>query len=203
MSAGEQAPCLGIVEAQWSRVENQTQIASNAGEADVIEIGEPFWRIELDVDIKDRAHFDDWDSFLARRRLHDLTFTIWRTFRPRPRDLQITSDIGLYLDAVSVSSSIIKLSSYGANRKAYPGDMISYITAGGGYWIGQVTEEATASAAGVIECKVWPRPVTPEAGGSSPRRIQALGEFRLIEQPRIREGFKRWSFRIEAEQVLR
>lgn len=203
MSAGEQAPCLGIIEARWSRVENQTSAFSNSGESDIIEIGEPFWAIELEVNIKDRAHFDLWDSFLARRQLQNFTFTTWRTFRPYPRDTAITSDAGLAVGSVSEADSTVTFFSWGAGKTAYPGDMVSYRTAGDGYWIGQVTEEVTGQAGGGITVPVWPRPVTQHASSPLPRRIQALGEFRLTESPRIREGFKNWSFRIQAEQVLR
>ena len=203
MSAGEQAPCLGIIEAVWQRNEVQTETASNSGEADVIEIGDPFWSIEVKVNIKDRDHFDLWDSFLARRQLQNFTFTTWRTFRPNPRDPAITSDSGLILNAISVSASTLRFFDYGAYLKAFPGDMISYRTAGGGYWIGQVTGEVSADDAGTIVVPVWPRPVAADSSDPAPRRIQALGEFRLTEQPRIREGFKNWSFRINAQQVLR
>ena len=203
MSAGELAPCLGIIEAGWSRVENQTEIASNSGEADVLELGEPFWAIDVSVNIRDRDHFDEWDSFLARRRLHDLTFVMPRTFRQRPRDPLITSDTGLTVNTISAANSTVTLGGYGAGRKAYPGDMISYRTLGNGYWIGQVTGEATANGSGVITVPVWPRPRALHATSVLPRRIQALGEFRLIEQPRIREGFKRWDVSFKAEQVIR
>lgn len=202
MSAGEQAPCLGIIEAVWQRNEVQTETASNSGEADIIEIGDPFWSIEVKVNIKDRAHFDDWEAFLARRRLQDLTFTMWRTFRPNPRDTSISSDTGLGVSSINVANSTITLSGYGAGKKAHPGDMISYITAGDGYWIGQATAEATADGSGVITIPVWPRPVTANAT-PLPRRIQALGEFRLSGSPRIREGHKNWSIDFEAQQVLR
>ena len=205
MSAGELAPCLGIVEAEWSRVENQTEIASNSGAADVLELGEPFWAIDVSVNIKDRAHFDTWDSFLARRRLHDLTFTMYRTFRRLPRDPQISSDTSLTLVNISEANSTITLGGYGAGLKAYPGDMVSYITAGSGYWVGQATGEATADGSGFITVPVWPRPRAFHATLASrlPRRIEALGEFRLTDQPRIREGSKRWDVSFKAEQVIR
>ena len=203
MSAGELAPCLGIIRADWKRIENQTAVSSNSGETDVIEIGDPMWAISVDVNIKNRVHFDFWDSFLARRRGQDLTFTIHRTFRPRPLDPLISTDAGLTLDSIDVGASTIQLSAYGAGRKAYPGDMISYRTSGSGYWVGQCTAEATADGSGVITVPVWPRPVTKHASAPLPRRIQAIGEFRLSGEPRITEGFKNWDIRFDAEQVLR
>lgn len=203
MSAGELAPCLGIIEAVWQRVENQAAVTANDGNADALEIGDPFWKISVRVNIKNRAHFDLWDAFFARRQLHNYTFTMHRTFRPNPRDPLITSDTGLTLSAISAANSTVSFTSFGNGRTAYEGDMISYKTAGDGYWIGMVTEETTADGSGNITIPVWPRPVTQHATTPAPRRIQALGEFRLTEAERPKEGFKDFSFRFEAEQVLR
>jgi|GEM_PF-1164190 len=204
MSAGEQAPCLGIIEARWTPIENQTAVTSNSGEADVIEIGDPFWMIEVGVNIINRAHFDEWDTFLTRRRLADLTFTMWRSMRPNPRDPAITSDAVLSIVSIDSANSTVTVSdALSVGRKAYPGDMISYRTLNNGYWIGQVLAEATYNGSGQATLSVWPRPVTPHASVTAPRRIAALGEFRLTETPRVREGFKRWDVQFKAEQVLR
>lgn len=203
MSAGELAPCLGIIEATWTRNENQTSLFSNSGEADIIEVGDPFWSIDVRVNIKNRAHFDEWEAFLARRKLAVNTFTMWRTMRPRPRDTGITSDASLTVNAYNPGTSQLTLGGYGAGRAANYGDMISYRTAASGYWVGQVTEPATADGSGVITVDVWPRPWAPHASAPLPRRIQAVGEFRMLKKPRIKEGFKDWSIRFEADQVLR
>lgn len=203
MPAQELAPCLGIIEATWQRIDVQTEAASNSGEEDVIELGDPYWEAEVRVTIRNRAHFDEWDSFLARRFLHDVTFTMPRAMRPRPRDRLITSDAGLTLSSIDAGQSQITLSGYGAGRAAHYGDMISYRTAANGYWIGQVMASATANGAGVVTATVWPRPAAPHASLPSPRRFNALGEFRLTEPPRLTEGFKDWAVRFNARQVLR
>lgn len=202
MSAGELAPCYGIIEAPWTRIENQSAPASNSGDEYPIEFGDPYWSVEVSVEIRNRAHFDLWDSFLARRRLHARTFTMWRSMRPRPCDPLITSDAGLALSSIDTAASTITLSGYGANRFAHYGDMIGYRTSGGGYWVGQVEDEAQANGSGVVTIPVWPRPVAAHAS-PEPTRFKASAEFRLSEPPRIREGFKRWSIRFRAEQVLR
>ena len=204
MSAGEQAPCLGIIEARWTPIENQTSVTSNSGEADVIEIGDPFWSIEVNVNIRNRVHFDVWDTFLTRRKLADLTFTMWRSLRPTPRDPAITADATLSIVSVDSGNSTVTISDVrSVGRKAYPGDMISYRTANNGYWVGQVLAEATYDGSGEATLSVWPRPVAPHASVTAPRRIAALGEFRLTEAARVQEGFKRWDIRFRAEQVLR
>jgi hypothetical protein len=203
MSAGELAPCLGIIEATWSRNENQTSLFSNSGEADIIEVGDPFWSIDVRVNIKNRAHFDEWEAFLARRQLAVNTFTMWRTMRPNPKDKSITSDVGLSLQSYSVANSRLTFGGWGAGKAANYGDMLSYRTSANGYWIGQVVAPATADGSGNITVDVWPRPWAPHATTILPRRIQAVGEFRMLKTPRIKEGFKDWNIRFEAEQVLR
>lgn len=203
MSAGEAAPCLGVIEATWERIENQSQAASNSGDEDILEFGDAFWVLDVSVTIRNRAHFDEWDSFLARRRGQDLTFTMYRSMRPRPRDTLITSDTGLILNSIDAGLSQITLSGYGAGRQAHYGDMISYRTAANGYWVGQVDAPATANGSGVITVPVWPRPRAAHASVPDPRRFEAPGEFRLSDKPRIREGFKNWSVRFEAQQVIR
>lgn len=202
MSARETAPCLGIVEAHWRRIENQTEAVTNDDDEDIIEFSDPHWEMSVSVTIRNRAHFDAWDSFLARRRLHDLTFLMHRTFRPRPRDPLITSDAGLVMSFIDEGASTITVLGYGPNRHAHEGDMIGYRTVGDNYWVGQVMADAVANNDGHITLRVWPRPRALHPTIRSATRFRAQGEFRLTEAPRIREGFKNWSVRFEARQVI-
>lgn len=203
MSAGELAPSLGIIEANWERNENQTASTSNDGESDVLEFADPLWTIKVKVTITSRDQFDEWDSFFARRQLAVNSFTMWRSLRVRPRDQLITSDAGLALSGINAGASTISLTGYGIGRKASFGDMIGYRTAANGHWVGQVVQEATADGAGAITASVWPRPVAPHATTPAPRRFKALGEFRMIKAPDPNEAWMDWDYRFEAEQVLR
>lgn len=203
MSAGELAPSYGVIEATWEENEDQSAAFSNDGEADILELGDPFWTINVKVEIVSRAHFDEWDAFLSRRWQSALTFTMWRSLRIRPRDPAITGDTGLAVSGINVASSQITLSGYGAGRAAHYGDMISYRTPGLGYWVGKVVSPATADGSGNITIEVWPRPVTPHGATQQVRRFFALGEFRLLKKPKKTEGHNEWSLRFEAEQVLR
>ena len=199
----EQAPSYGITEATWERNENQTATFSNDGDADIMEIADPFWTIDVRVAVLSRAHFDHWDSFLARRNLSESSFTIWRSLRVRPRDPLIVNDTGLVITSYNPAASTLTLGGYGAGRAAHYGDMISYRTAANGYWAGQVQAPAVADGAGACTVSVWPRPWAPHAAAPAPKRFYALGEFRLSKKPKVKEGFNDWDIRFEAEQVLR
>jgi hypothetical protein len=203
MSAGELAPSFGIVEATWEENEDQASAFSNNGQGGVLELGDPFWTIDVKVTIISRDHFDQWDAFLARRRLQGFTFTMWRSLRVRPRDAGIVSDGALVLSGINVAASQLTLSGYGAGRNAHIGDMISYRTLDNGYWVGKVVAPATADGFGQVTVDVWPRPWAAHASAPLPRRIQALGEFRLTGKPRKTEGYNNWRIQFEAEQVLR
>lgn len=203
MFEGELAPSYGVIEATWERNENQTAVFSNDGDADVMEIADPAWSLDVKVAVLSRAHFDEWDSFLARRNLSENSFTIWRSLRVRPRDPLILNDAGLALSAYNPATSTLTLAGYGAGRAAHYGDMIGYRTAANGYWVGQVQAPATADGSGAITVSVWPRPWAPHAGAPSPKRFNALGEFRLTKKPKTKEAYNDWDIRFEAEQVLR
>lgn len=203
MSAGELAPSFGVIEATWQENEDQASAFSNNGQGAVLEIGDPFWTVDVKVSIISREHFDVWDAFLARRRLQGFTFTMWRSLRRRPRDTGIVTDSALVLSGINVGASRLTLSGYGAGRTAHIGDMISYRTAGNGYWIGKVVAPASADGSGQVTVDVWPRPWPAHASAPLPRRIEALGEFRLSKVPRKTEGYNNWRIQFEAEQVLR
>ena len=118
MSAGEQAPCEGVISAVWNPIENQTAVTSNSGNTDVLELGTPFWEVEINVDCPNHANFDTWVSFLHRRRMFDLTFTMWNHLRPLPSDRTITSDTGLTLGSISEANSTLTFSGFGASKTA-------------------------------------------------------------------------------------
>tara|TARA_B100000678_G_scaffold13657_2_gene10744 strand:+ start:919 stop:1530 length:612 start_codon:yes stop_codon:yes gene_type:complete len=203
MSAGELMPCYGVIESEWTLVENQTANVLNSGQSDVLELGTPYWEVDIRVDCPDRSDFDEWSAFIRRRRGFDLSFTMWRHFRPLPSDGSILSDSGLTLTGISEVNSTVSFSGFGANKTAHQGDMLSHITAGSGYWLGEVSETTQANGSGVITVPVNPRPRPAHASAPLPRRIKSLGEFRLSDRPQFTERFRNYSLRFSARQVIR
>lgn len=201
MSAGEVMPCTGITSAAWALVPQRTEVEALSGGAVSIDLGPAFWEIDLDVSLFSRDVFDLWAAFIARRRGSSVPFTAWRTFRSRPRDSGVSSDASLTLPSVSIANSTITLGNAGTYT-AYPGDMLSYRTQNSGYWVGVSTAQVSA-AGGSITIPVEPAPRARASSGQSPRRIQALGEFRLDGEPRFRESQRRRSLRFKARQVIR
>jgi len=201
MSAGELIPCRGIVGAEWQPVNQQAAPETLAGESDVLELGPSYWVVDFEVECPTREDFDTWSAFLARRSGAAVTFTAPRTFRKLPRDPLILSDSGVSLPVVNSSGGTITLSGVGTG-KAYAGDMVSYRTANNGYYIGQVQYDATPSG-GSITLSVWPEPMAKHATTPSPRRIEALGEFRLDGAPRWSGEWRRRGVRFTAKQVIR
>lgn len=201
MIAGEFAPERGIVKAEWKPIVQQSAPSTLSGASDVLELGPSYWEVDIDVDCPKREDFDTWSIFLAGRDGADWTFTMPRAFRKFPRDRSVQSDAGLSLNGVNAAARTITLAGAGTG-KISPGDMLSYRTAASGYWIGTAKAAATP-VGGVVTVPVWPAPMTPHASAREPRRLYALGEFRLIGEPRWREGARNRSVSFKARQVIR
>lgn len=201
MSAGELIPCRGIVGADWQPMNQQATPETLSGESDVLELGPSYWVVDFEVECPTREDFDTWSAFLARRGGAAVTFTAPRTFRKLPRDPSVLSDSGVSLTSIDIGARTITLGGVGAS-KAYAGDMVSYRTLGGGYYIGQVQADTTA-VGGSITLLVWPEPAAKNAVAPLPRRIEALGEFRLDGAPRWSGEWRRRGVRFTAKQVIR
>lgn len=201
MATGDLIPCRGIVKAEWTPVVQQAAPETLAGASDVIELGRSYWEVDFEVELSRRSYFDEWVAFLAGRDGADFTFTAPRHFRKNPQDSSITSDASLTLNSVNISGRTITLGGAGTGQ-AKRGDMLSYRTASSGYWVGVATADASPSG-GVVTIPVWPAPMTPHATTKSPRRIEALGEFRLDGAPRWQETARRRKVSFKAKQVIR
>lgn len=201
MSAGELIPCRGIVGADWQPVNQQATPETLSGESDILELGPSYWVVDFEVECPTREDFDTWSAFLARRSGAAVTFTAPRTFRKLPRDPFILSDAGVSLSSIDAPARQITLGGVGTEA-AFVGDMVSYRTANGGYYIGQVQQDAVP-AGGSITLSVWPEPMAAHATTPSPRRIEALGEFRLDGAPRWSGEWRRRGVRFSAKQVIR
>lgn len=200
MSAGELAPCVGITTHTWTPEPVQTSTESHSGDTSVIELGPPRWRVDVEVSLYSRAVYDIWSAFIARRRRDAVTFVMPRFFRPRPIEATGVADSSLTISGVDAANQQFTIGG-GITGAPKEGDMISYRTVGGGYWIGQVVADATPSG-GSVQVTVEPAPVAPRSPPDV-LRTDALGEFRLDGEPRFREQSRRRTLRFAAMQVIR
>ncbi|MBD3756452.1 MAG: hypothetical protein IE937_12715, partial [Gammaproteobacteria bacterium] len=196
-------PCRGVVKSNWKPIVQQAAPETLSGASDVIEIARSFWKVEFEFELPKQEDYDVILSFLADRNGSDFSFTSPRHFRRLPRDKSITSDAGITLNAVNIAHRTVRLGGVGTGM-ARRGDMVSYRTLANGYWIGIATADA-APVGGVVTIPVWPEPMTPHASAPSPRRIDALGEFKLKPntEPRWSEKGRRRSVSFTAKQVVR
>lgn len=201
MSAGALIPCRGIVKAEWTPTVQQAAPETLSGESDVIELGRSYWALDFEVELSRRSYFDEWAVFLAERDGADLSFTSPRHFRKYPADPLAFSDGSLTLIGVDQSARTVSFGGVGTNI-ATRGDMISYRTAGNGYWVGMVRYDAIP-AGGTVTMPVWPAPVAPHPTTPTPRRIEALGEFKIDGDVRWGERAHRRTISFKAKQVLR
>lgn len=177
----------GITECVFTPNEVNTSRSLNSGQGLVLTTGHPFWTATVRVETPTRQSKAIWSSWIATRQATLAPFLLSRSFRLKPRGGDVT-ETGLAVASVNKGASTITLSGAGTYT-AKIGDMISYYTAAGGYWIGEVTGEAAASG-GNVTIPVWPFPATPHASTARPRRMYPFGEFYLdgrVARPETRD----------------
>lgn len=197
MSTGEEWPGEGILRCDWTLNRRQNAPFSLAGDSVVDEYGEPFYTIDVSVEApRHSALALAWSGFMTRRQGRKVTFSAHRFFRPNPANGLITSDAGLSVAAYDREASTITLSGTGSDQ-SQPTDMVSYFTAKSGYYVGEVV-----SVDGSV-LTMQPPPFEPHASTSNPRRIKALGEFRMDGDFTPSEAYDSWSLNFTASQVIR
>lgn len=201
MSNGELIPDIQIKEMAWDLPEKQSSAESRSAFRQVNTLGEPSWTLRLRTTYLTQEQFRLWTAFLTRRRGERFSFTAWRKSRPGPLLGGVASDAALTVESIDAEAGTVTLGNTGT-YSASPGDMVGYYTAGNGYWIGEVLAAAIASG-GAVTLSVHPAPLTPHASTPAPRRLQALGEFKMIGRPEIMEMYDdRW-VAFQARQVVR
>ncbi|WP_022699307.1 hypothetical protein [Euryhalocaulis caribicus] len=201
MSNGELILDIQIKDMAWDLPEMQSSAESRSAFRQVNTLGEPFWTLNVRTTYLTQEQFRKWTAWLTRRRGERFSFTAWRKSRPAPFAGGVASDASLTVESIDAEAGTVTFGNAGA-YKASPGDMVGYYTAANGYWIGEVLADAAASA-GEVTLSVHPAPLTPHASTPSPRRLQALGEFKMIGRPEIMEVYDdRW-VAFQARQVVR
>jgi len=177
LSAGELILEAKVADMPWLLEERQGTRFANSGFSQVLQMAEPRWTFNLATKWLTEAEYQDWQAWISRRRGSAITFTAWRMSQPNAR-VPVVSDVGLTVTAIDRANNTVSFGG-ATGWQATAGDMVSYYTAAGGYWCGQVLESKNAVGSAMSALKVWPAPFEPHATTANPRRIRALAEFRL------------------------
>ncbi len=162
-----------MTECRFMPINVQTESRLLSGAVQSLTLGPGYWQVDIRFDTPTRSSFAALDAFVTARRGPRFPFLLSRKGAARPR-VGPVSDEGIILSGIDKQYSTIALSNVG-NWIAAAGDMISYRTAAGGFYIGEVVANAQ-SVAGAITIPVWP---VPSTAGQVPavRRNFAAGEF--------------------------
>lgn len=190
----------GITDSLWELNFIQTERTIASGDNINLTIGQPYWTAEIRVETPTRQAKSLWRAWHAARQGSRVPLLISRAFSLIPRGGSV-NDTGLSVSSVHKANSTITLAGAGTYT-AKPGDMISYYTDAGGYWVGEVTAEATASG-GNVTIPVVPTPATPHATLARPRRMYAFGEFFLTGRTQRQETADPDYFEFSARQIIR
>lgn len=190
----------GITDGLWTLNFLQTERTIANGDSVNLSIGVPYWTAEIRVETPTRQSKAVWRSWLNARQASKVPLLISRAFSLVPRAGSVT-DTGLGVSSVHKANSTVTLSGAGT-WDAKPGDMLSYYTDAGGYWIGEITAAASASG-GAITVSVVPTPATPHATLARPRRMYAFGEFVLSGRVQRQETADPDYLEFEARQIIR
>lgn len=190
MSAGEVMLTDRLKSCTWRLVERQTQQFARGGASAVIQIGEPYWLIDLVYENLGATEFRALSAWLARRRGALVTFSAFRADRPHPAN--ITAEPVATITSQDVSTIRVQA---GPDLVGV-GDMISYNAVSGGRFIGEVTN-VVATGAGYADVNTVPLPPTPH-GTPVVQLVPAVGLFRLepssVRITEVYEPKKRVSF---------
>ncbi len=199
MSVGELMPCAGLKFCDWRPQVSATRRFGRSAQSVSTVTGPGYWVARIETGFLTLAQAREWSAFLSRREGDGVSFTAWRSWRTKPKGEMSIADGSIGV-VPSPGDNTLALSGVG-NYTAQKGDMISYRTLKGGYYCGEVLQNAF-SESNSITLNVWPRPVaahaTPEV-----KRVQALAEFYLLNSPPYFEDYSGRSLVLEARQTDR
>ncbi len=200
MSAGEIMLYVGLKEASWNLVEQQSAPFSRSSEQ-VVTWGEPYWEFEAKYQNLTDADFRALRAWTTRRRGASITFSAYDPSRQKPVLGLPPNHENVSLASVDIGAGTITLQGLGTHVIS-PGDMIGYSTSDDGLWVGEALETATP-VSGAATVDVYPAPRTPHATTPDARIFQALGRFRMIGMPSlIAPHDRRRSVSFKARQVI-
>lgn len=190
----------GVTECLFEPVNVQTDRSEASGDSITLTVGHPRWNVQIRVETPVRQSKRVWRSWITAREGLKNPFLISRAFSFTPRIGPVV-DTSLAVASIHVANSTLSLTGAGA-WSARVGDMISYYTAAGGYWIGEVTGNVEA-VDGALTVPVWPFPLPPHSTLARPRRNFAFGEFYLTGRLSRNEDANPGFLEFEARQIVR
>ena len=200
MTTGEFWPEKNIISNEWVLNFRDTAPSGLSGFSVPVSLGEPFWTIEVSVDVpKNSQSAKFWRGFFARRKGSRNTFTANRSFNSFPASRAPVPENISVLN-VDRSSSLISLGNVSSNVFS-EGDMISYFTENNGYYIGEI--ESVSEAVGAVTLEVSPPPFVAHETTPVFRALKAIGEFRMNGPASPSETSSRLSWSFSATQVIR
>jgi hypothetical protein len=186
----------------WYFDEKQSGGDSRDGNGWVVELGTGLWMVTLRYENLTDAAMRALTAFVARRRGKAVTCTIVRTDRKAPLMAPSMTNSGLTVNSIDEDAKTVTMSGLGSNAIS-SGDMLSYKTNMNGFFIGEITADATPSS-GVATLHVNTPPITPHASAPAPRLREAYGEFMMEGPPEILEPFdRRRIVGLKMKQVVR
>ena len=198
MTTAEFWPEKGIQRCDWLPVNRDSAPFGLSGDSIAVAYGEPHFTLSVSVAAPPGSQLArDWSTFMRRRKGRQVTFSANRPFQSFPVNPAIVSDSTLAVAASDRAASTVTLSGPDSTL-SQPSDMIGFFTANSGFYVGEIV---TALGGGTFE--VWPPPFNPHASTANPRRIKALGEFRMDGDFAPKEAHDGWSLRCTATQVIR
>lgn len=192
--------CRTVSECLFTANEIQSERTLLSGSAFVLTLGHPRWTAALRVEAPTRQAFAVWDARLTTLKRSKTPFLLTPKFQAIPRGGAV-DDSSLDVLSVDKEDSTITLSGAGTYT-AKMGDMISYKTAAGGWWIGKVLSEVNVVSPYEITIPVWPAPATPHAT-ANPRRYYPFGEFTIDGTINKEGGLGSAYFEFNCKQLIR
>ena len=202
MSVGEFWPEKAVQANTWTLNHRQNAPVSLSGDSVVTDFGEPYWTVEVSVEVPIRSELErEWSSFFRRRKGQKNTFTMNRSFRSFPERGGFNPSAEVSILSTNRAGSVIRVNGHGSGRLT-AGDMFSYFTASQGYFVGEI-ETVIQNDGAALEFEVSQPPFTPHPSTPAPRFVKSVGEFRMDGPASVSETHVSRTFNFTATQVIR
>lgn len=202
MSVGEFWPEKAVQKNEWTLNHRQNAPVALSGDSVVTDYGEPFWTVDVSVEVPIRSTLQRvWSSFFRRRKGQKNTFTMNRSFQSFPELGGFNPNVEVNIISTDRATSTVRVNGHGAGRVS-EGDMFGYFTAQSGYYIGEI-ESIIQNDGAALEFGLSQPPFDAHATTAAPRFVKAVGEFRMDGPPNVTETHTSRSFSFTATQVIR